>query len=97
VRNLQFQKQQNQQQDQQQRKRQLLLLATDTKLKQDHQEQLQLTSLGSEILVADELAEILDGAVGMLQELDALRKNAIRNIVTFEEEERQQQTKKVHA
>lgn len=96
VRNLQFQKQQNQQQDQQQRKRQLLLLSTDTKLKQDHQEQQQFTSEGSEILVADELAEILDGAVGMLQELDALRKNAIRNIVTFEEEERQQQTKKDH-
>jgi hypothetical protein len=63
------------------------LLLLDTLSKQPQQQR--FTKEGSENLVQDELAEILDGAVGMLQELDALRKNALRNIVAFEEQEKQ--------
>ncbi len=59
----------------------VLLMETATKHSQQPQ---RFTNEGSENLTQDELAEILDGAVGMLQELDALRKNALRNIVTFD-------------
>jgi hypothetical protein len=62
----------------------VLLMETATKHSQQPQ---RFTNEGSENLTQDELAEILDGAVGMLQELDALRKNALRNIVTFEEQQ----------
>jgi hypothetical protein len=62
----------------------VLLMETATKHSQQPQ---RFTNEGSENLTQDELAEILDSAVGMLQELDALRKNALRNIVTFEEEQ----------
>jgi hypothetical protein len=35
----------------------------------------------------DDLALILDGAVGMLQELDELRKDSIRNVIWYEDQE----------
>lgn len=62
----------------------VLLMDTGTKHSQHPQ---RFTNEGSEHLTQDELAQILDGAVGMLQELDVLRKNALRNIVTFEEQQ----------
>ena len=42
-------------------------------------------STGSE--THDDLAQILDGAVGMLQELEELRKDGIRNILLFEDQQ----------
>lgn len=62
------------------------VLLLDTATKHSHHPQ-RFTNEGSEHLTQDELAQILDGAVGMLQELDMLRKNALRNIVTFEEQQ----------